>query len=118
MKTQTSEFETGQEAILKELRISKVNGFPFVAYTGIKDFVFMGGGKNLNGEVLHDYELLLQKIPKNPNNVQKIQIVYEYGLDTYKILVTKKGDLLPSKTIQDVYVGTLAQIIVNEMGVN
>jgi len=116
MKTQ-SEYDTAQDAILNELRLSKVNGFPFVAYTGIKDFVFMGGGKNLNGDQLHDYELMLAKIPKNPNHVQKIQIVYEYGLDTYKILITKQGDGLPSKTINDVYVGTLAEIIVREMGV-
>ena len=49
----------GQTA-LDTLVASKVNGFPFFAYTGIKDFVLFG-----------ETDLIFNKIPKNPNNPQR-----------------------------------------------
>lgn len=101
---QEANFEI-QETILAQLKASKVNGFPFFAYTGIKNFVMMG-----------ETELKLI-VPKNPAGLKSVLVVYDYGSDTYRVIPQLDANF-PVKTITDVYCDVLAECIVQEMGVN
>ena len=94
--------------MLHELNISKIRGFPFFTYTGIKDvFEYYELNKDL-------HELWLEHIPKNPKGVKDIKLQYDPSNDSTNILFfTKKG----LHTVKEVYVGELANIIVEGMGV-
>jgi len=94
--------------MLHELEISKIRGFPFFAYTGIKDvYEYYDLAKDL-------HELWLEHIPKNPKGIKNIKLQYDPSNDSTTILFfTKKG----FHTVKEVYVGQLAHIIVGEMGV-
>ena len=96
------------ETILEQLRMSRVHGFSFFSYTGIKAY-------NLEGEDT----LYLKEIPRNPKGITGIQIVYDYGWDSYKMAFFKSNQrTIPTKEFKDIYFDQLAEIIVNEMGVN
>lgn len=104
---QQANFEV-QETILNQLKASKVNGFPFFAYTGIKSFTMEG-----------EDTLMLKNIPSNPNGITNVVIVYDYGRDSYRVHTFKKNQrTIPSNSYEDIYFDALSSIIVDEMGVN
>ena len=91
--------------MLDELLQSKVRGFPFFAYTGIKDYLLMGNDS-----------LMLKPIPPNPNQISAIQINYDKGADGFHIVFYRGNDRL--ETTKTLYVGDLADTIVQKMGVS
>lgn len=93
-----------QETILVQLKASKVNGFPFFAYTGIRNFVMMG-----------ETELKLS-VPKNPSGLKSVLVVYDYGTDTYTVIPQLDANF-PVKRVEEVYCDMLAETIAREMGV-
>lgn len=100
--TQTQTDEVAQE-IFRQLNASRVNGFPFFAYTGIKASVFANNA-------------LYLKLPKNPSAFKSILISYDYGSDTYKVsFYTHEDPLKVGDTHTDVYADALADLIVSEM---
>ena len=109
----TTETGTGDpheipQIILDQLNESRVNGFPFFKYTGIKGFVMIG-----------NEQLMLKQIPKNPNHISSITIAYNDGEDLYDLLL-QKGKFprnLPVKRVTGVFFDQLAEIIAREMGV-
>lgn len=84
--------------IFNQLNASKVNAFPFFAYTGIKASIFSATELHL-------------KCPRNPGNVKNVLISYEYGSDTYTIVFNG------SDRLDDVYADAMVEIIVRKMGV-
>jgi len=95
------------EIILDQLIQSKVNGFPFFAYTGIKQY-------NLEGEDT----LYLKNVPSNPNHITSIQVVYDFGMDVYKLYTFQKNQRdVPFTKYAEVYFDELAQKIAKDMGV-
>ena len=96
---------TVQDTIIEQLKASRVNGFPFFAYTGIRDFVMMG-----------ETELKLS-CPRNPGHVKYFVVAYIRGSDTYRLSFYKKGDFVPFSIVDDVYFDQLSDLIVREMKV-
>jgi len=108
MRTATTQNKNTKvsEEIFSQLQASKVNGFPFFAYTGIKASIFSA-------------ESLYLKLPKNPSPFKSILVVYEYDSDTYKVQFYTHDEVLKEKDIHtDIYADGLAELIVREMGVN
>ena len=93
------------QGMLDELYQSKVRGFPFFVYTGIKDYLLMGNDS-----------LMLKDIPPNPNKISAIQINYDKGADGFHIVFYRGNDRL--ETTETLYVGDLADTIVQKMGVS
>ena len=106
MKTQQSqEIKSYADEIFSLLKISKVNRFPFFAYTGIKASKF--------GE-----ESLYLKLPKNPSKFKSILVIYEIGSDTYKVQFYTHDDPLKKEDIHtDIYFDQLVDLIINQMGI-
>ena len=92
------------QGMLDELLQSKVRGFPFFAYTGIKDYLLMGNDS-----------LMLSPVPPNPNKISAIQINYNQGADAFNLVAYRGNDRI--STSQDLYVGDLADSIVKIMGI-
>ena len=92
------------QGMLDELYQSKVRGFPFFVYTGIKDYLLMGNDS-----------LMLKDIPPNPNKISAIQINYDKGADGFTIDYYVGNSLVVNPEI--LYVGDLADAIVQKMGV-
>ncbi len=100
--SQTQSQEIPKE-ILSQLKQSRVNGFPFFAYTGIKEFVLLG-----------EDTLYLKKVPGNPGHITGIQIKYIY--DTYHIsLFQKHQATIPHKEFDDIYADQMVDLIISEM---
>jgi len=93
------------QGMLDELFQSKVRGFPFFSYTGIRDYLLMGNDS-----------LMLKPIPPNPNQISAIQINYDKGADGFHIVFYKGNDRV--ETTETLYVGDLADTIVQKMGVS
>ena len=107
MKTQTQQQEitTYASEIFEQLKASKIHGFPFFAYTGIKVSEFSD-------------ESLYLKLPKNPSEFKSILVTYDIGSDTY--IVSFYTDDVPLKSKdrhEDIYFDQLAELIVRETGV-
>ena len=92
------------QGMLDELYQSKVRGFPFFVYTGIKDYLLMGNDS-----------LMLKDIPPNPNKISAIQINYDKGADGFTIDYYVGNNRVADPQI--LYVGDLADAIVQKMGV-
>ena len=92
------------QGMLDELYQSKIRGFPFFAYTGIREFVMMGNDS-----------LMLKDIPPNPNKISAIQINYDKGADGFTIDYYVGNSRVANPEI--LYVGDLADAIVQKMGV-
>lgn len=103
MKPQTTDIFETQEIILDQLRASRVNGFPFFAYTGIKKYVMLGSN-----------ELKLE-CPRNPKRINTIWITYDVGQDLYN--VSLRRDSIPVERFEGVFFDQLAEIIANGIGV-
>ena len=95
--TQIQNTEVAEE-IFKQLQASKVNGFPFLSYTGAK------------AQIFSSTELYL-KTPRNPGNVKNVLIQYDYGSDTYTVIFNG------SNRHEEIYADVLSEMIVREMGV-
>jgi len=96
------------QTIFDQLQASKVNGFPFFAYTGIKGFTMMGNDT-----------LMLKDIPRNPNHISSVTVQYDEGRDLYN-LIFHKGKFpknVPVKELDGIFFDQLSDIIVDTMGV-
>jgi len=91
------------QGMLDELYQSKIRGFPFFAYTGIREFVMYGNDS-----------LMLKDIPPNPNKISHIQINYDKGADGFTIDYFVGNSRVANPQI--LYVGDLADAIVEKMG--
>ncbi len=111
LKLKKSEYGTSKDPhqipqdMLDELYQSKVRGFPFFVYTGIREFVMMGNDS-----------LLLKEIPPNPNKISAIQINYNKGADGFTIDYFVGNSRVANPQI--LYVGDLAPAIVDKMGIS
>ena len=104
--SQTQEITSFADEIFVQLKASKVNGFPFFAYSGIQASVF-------------SQEALYLKLPKNPSKFKSILVTYEVASDTYKVALYTHDDPLKEEDIhRDVYADMLVELIVREMGIN
>jgi len=111
MKTQTIQKEKEDheipQIILDQLKNSKVHGFPFFAYTGIKGFTMVG-----------NESLMLVKIPRNPKSVTNITISYDETQDLYNLyLFRKHQSTIPQAEYQGLFFDQLVEIITKSMGV-
>ncbi len=106
--TQAQENYFEAKEIFAQLKASKVNGFPFFAYTGIKSSLF-------------SEESLYLKTPKNPGGYKSILVMYDRVSDTYKVTFYDH-ESIPKQdgedVVRDVYADSLADLIVRKMGVN
>ena len=93
------------QGMLDELYQSKIRGFPFFAYTGIREFVMIGNDS-----------LMLKQIPPNPNKISAIQINYNKGADGWTIDYFVGNSRVANPQI--LYAGDLADAIVEKMGVS
>ena len=100
--TQTEENFYAKE-IFSQLQASKVNGFPLLAYTGLKASIFS------------ETEIYL-KAPSNPGKVDNIMISLDLARDTYIIVFNGKKGLISRH--EDIYADMMAELIVSVMGVN
>ena len=105
MKTQQIDEHEIPQIILDQLFESKVHGFEFFKYTGIKGFLMMGNDT-----------LVLKDIPCNPNKIERVSIFYDKARDSYNINATKKDAIVPSSTADDIHTGEMAEIITRMMG--
>jgi len=103
MSKQKIQDTTIQETILDQLMQTKVHGFPFFAYTGIKDYVMASD------------DTLILHLPENPKGLDNINVVYDFGMDVYKLYAFKGGVPLESK--MEVYFDELGELITKYMGV-
>ena len=104
------EFEV-QEIILDQLKQSKIHGFPFFAYTGIKSFVMAGDNNDGNPQLKLD-------CPKNPNQITHLWITYIRGLDVYAVSFHRDNNNFDTPAQHgEVYCDQLAEIITEQMGV-
>ena len=92
--------------IFSLLKASKVNGFPFFAYSGIKPTIFSS-------------EALYLKLPRNPSKFKSILVTLNRATDTYDVnFYTHETTLKAEDKHDDVYVEQLVELIVREMGIN
>lgn len=98
---------TVQDTIIEQLRQSRVNGFPFFNYTGIQDFTMEG-----------EDTLMFKNIPRNPNGITNVVIVYDFGQDLYRLHTFQKDQrTIPKNSYDGVFFDQMADLIVEEMGV-
>ena len=94
------------EEIFRQLKASKVHGFPFFAYTGIKARIF-------------SEESLYLKLPQNPSPYKSILVQYDYCQDLYKVQFYTHDEPLKEKDIhRDIFVDELVDLIITKIGVN
>jgi len=93
------------QGMLDELLQSKVRGFPFFSYTGIKDYLLMGNDA-----------LMLKPIPPNRGGVTAILVNYNKGADSFHIVYYMEND--PIETTGELYVGDLSDNIIHKMGIS
>lgn len=94
-------YDIAQE-IFRQITASKVNGFPFLAYTGAKAGIY-------------SETAILMKMPSNPNKVSTVIITYDKGSDTYIVEINgRKGTI---STHSDVYADVMADLISRKMGI-
>ena len=90
------------DVIIDQLTASKVNGFPFWAYTGLK--------------LLRQTDRKIQLIAKrNPGRVHIVSIQYHYDSDTYILIFARKNGV--ATTHIDVYADVMVNMIIDAMGV-
>jgi len=72
MEQQTNKDYSIAQGIFRQLKCSKVNGFPFFAYSGIKPSIF-------------SIDSLYLKLPKNPSSFKSILVTLNRATDTYDV---------------------------------
>jgi len=91
--------------IFEQLKASKVNGFPFFAYSGIKPSLFSA-------------RALYLKLPRNPSKFKSILITVN-AMDTYDVAFYTNTETLKAEDRHtDIYCDVLVELIVREMGIN
>ena len=101
----TSEENYIAKEIFLQLKASKVNGFPFFAYSGIKASVFSNTA-------------LYLKLPKNPSPFKSILVTLNITRDTYDVnFYTHEDPLKADDRHTDIYNDQLVDLIVKEMGI-
>ena len=104
--------QTYANDMIEELKVSKIRGFPFFAYTGIKRIDIRDAGNSI-----------VIKLPKNPNGLKSALVSYRLGEDTYDLSFydDPKYDIrynfLVRPDYTSLFVGSLGEIIVERMGV-
>jgi hypothetical protein len=88
--------------IIEQLKESKIHGFNFFIYTGIKKIL-----SNSDGD-------LILKLPSDSPKYNSVVIKLDVS-DTYTLEFYKKYDL--KNTVKDIYVDQLAETITRETGV-
>ncbi len=102
---QTQNNEVAKE-IFSQLQTSKVNGFPFFAYSGIKASIF-------------SETALYLKLPRNPSKFKSILVTLNLASDTYDVnFYTHADPLKADDRHTDIYNDMLVDLIVNQMGIN
>ena len=96
--TPTENSEVVQE-IVRQLQASRVNGFPFFAYTGIKKM-----------SQFSESELALA-LPRGPKPIKLVIVKYEYGSDTYTLTFYGTNSKGVVKRLEDIYFDQMAEII-------
>lgn len=103
--TQEIDYTLAKE-IFNQLKVSRVNGFPFFAYSGITPSLFSA-------------EALYLKLPKNHGAFKSILISLDRATDTYNVnFYTHDESLKEQDRHTDIYVDQLVDLIVREMGIN
>ncbi|MCJ8306745.1 MAG: hypothetical protein HRU07_06825 [Nitrosopumilus sp.] len=105
---QTTQTQTNLVAkeIFKQLSASKVNGFPFFAYSGIKPSIF-------------SETALYLKLPKNPSKFKSILVTLNQVRDTYDVnFYTHDNPLIADDKHTDIYGDCLVELIIRKMGIN
>lgn len=94
------------QTIAEQLKASKVHGFPFFLYTGIK--VVGRSGENT----------LVLQCPRNPRRIKFIWIKLNV-MDTYdlELWIPKRNGDVEKIQINDIYADMMSEIIVREMGI-
>lgn len=95
----------GGQAVLDTLSGSKVNGVPFFKLSGIRNFVLYG-----------ENEIFFNKIPKNPNRVEKIHVKVDRGADAFDASFFLKNTFEPALVEKGLYVDQLAPALANGLG--
>lgn len=91
--------------IFNQLKASRVNRFPFFAYTGIKPSIFSSTA-------------LYLKLPKNQSKFKSILVTLNLTTDTYDVnFYTHDDPLKAEDRHSDIYNDSLVDLIVKEMGV-
>lgn len=104
--TQQTETKLVAKEIFKQLQASKVSGFPFFAYTGIKPSLFSENA-------------LYLKLPRNPSKFKSVLVTLNLATDTYDVdFYTHEDPLKADDRHTDIYNDSLAELIVREMGIN
>ena len=104
--SQQTETHLVAKEIFKQLSASKVNGFPFFAYSGIKPSLF-------------SETALYLKLPKNPSKFKSILVTLNVARDTYDVnFYTHEDPLKADDRHTDIYSEALVDLIVREMGIN
>lgn len=106
-KNQAQENTEVAKEIFRQLQASKVNGLPFMAYTGAKAKIYSPTTLQL-------------KVPKNPKNIDEVLVHYVHGSDTYTIYFNGRIGRIEREISRadDVYGDVLASTIASQMGVN
>ncbi len=95
--------QTIQSEMLAQLNASRLNGFPFFAYSGIKPISKMDKG-------------LVLQCPRNPAMVKFIEFTLDEGRDTYNLkFYDNKGNIKTSES--DIYADMVAGIIGNTLNI-
>jgi len=103
--SQQTETKLVAKEIFKQLSASKVNGFPFFAYSGIKPSLF-------------SETALYLKLPKNPSKFKSILVTLNLTTDTYDVnFYTHEDPLKSDDRHTDIYNDALVDLIVREMGI-
>lgn len=99
---QTIEHETFvQETMLEQLQASKIHGFNFFAYTGIKSYTMAGE------------DTLILKTPRG-SKYDSIHVILT-PMDEYDLIFMKNG--FPKEAVRGIYCDMFAEIIVRNLGV-
>ena len=89
------------QTLHKQLNQTKINGFPFFAYTGIKPTIISETDLNL-------------KPPTNPNKVSSINVHYNHGTDEYDVRFQSGKKI---EQVNGLQWDNLGSVIVERMGV-
>ena len=99
---QTTEHETFvQETMLEQLQASKIHGFNFFAYTGIRSYTMAGE------------DTLILKTPRG-SKYDSVHVILT-PMDEYDLIFFKGG--FPKEAVRGIYCDMFAEIITRNLGV-
>jgi len=99
---QTIEHDTSvQETMLEQLQASKIHGFNFFAYTGIRGYTMAGE------------DTLILKTPRG-SKYDSVHVILT-PMDEYDLIFMKGG--FPKESVRGIYCDMFAEVIVRNLGV-